>query len=470
MRQKTSSVGLLASLGVLLSVASGGIAAKADDTLEQLKAQIRELDQKVRVLERKQEIDKEAAAEKSKTAPAISAGPSGFSLRSADTNFVLRLRGYIQADARWYPHDYSGGTANDTFLLRRVRPIIEGTVYDKYDFRVMLDFGGGLTATPANIGFLQDAYITARFRPEFQVQFGKFKEPVGLERLQSGSNLEFVERGYPTQLVPNRDVGIQVQGDLFENRASYAVGIFNGVADGGSGDFDTADDEKDLAARVFTTPFKNSSVEALKGVGFGLAGTYGNQEGALRTYVSAGQQKFFGYRTGSGVDAANANVVADGDHWRLSPQAYWYWGSFGLLGEYVFSNQRVRRDAGSPTFARLQQTAWQVAGSYILTGEEASWKGFTPRNPFSVAHHAWGAWEVVARYGQLDIDNRSFSSFANPATSASLATSWGIGLNWYLNKNLKFNVDFEQTDFSGGTSEFLTKGENVILSRAQVSF
>src|SRR5688572_20508494 len=252
----------------LPAILVGGLAAapslfadEAADTIKDLRKHIEELDQKVRILERKTELDKEASTEKAKTAASVSAGANGFSLRSADTNFVLKLRGYIQADARFYADDHSAGNANDTFLLRRVRPILEGTVFEKYDFRLMLDFGSGVTASAANDAYVQDAYVNARFLPQFQIQAGKFKEPVDLERLQSGANLLFVERGYPTQLAPNRDVGLQIQGDFDgapgSSLFSYAVGAFNGVADGGSGDIETADDEKDVAARIFAHPFKN---------------------------------------------------------------------------------------------------------------------------------------------------------------------------------------------------------------------
>lgn len=444
--------------------------AQDADTIEVLKQQIQQLDQKVRVLERRRELDQETADAKATKAAVVSLGAGGFAVTSADSNFVFKVRGYVQADSRWYADDVAAGTANDTFLLRRVRPIFEGTVQDKYDFRVMLDFGSGVTSGTGNNGFVQDAYLNARFHPEFQVQAGKFKEPVSLERLQSGANLLFVERGYPSQLAPNRDTGLQVQGDLFGGALRYEAGVFNGVADGGSDDIESADDEKDFAARLFATPFKNSDVDGLRGLGFGLAGTAGNQAGILRSFVTPGQQRFFAYRTGTGASAATANVVADGSHWRVVPQAYYYWGPFGVFGEFVISDQRVRRDDGVSTYASLRNTAWQVAASYVLTGEENSWKGFTPAHPFGAKDGGWGAWEVSARFGQFDVDDAAFPLFANPATSASGATSWGVGLNWYLNKNVKFNLNYEQTDFAGGTSEFLAKGEKVILTRAQVSF
>jgi len=453
------------------AVCVGGLTCPAGaQSIEELRTSVDELNQKIRILERKSEIEKEASAEKSKTAPSISAGPGGFSFRSADTNFVLKLRGYLQADSRWFVDDHID--ANDTFLLRRVRPIFEGTVFEKYDFRVMLDFGSGANSSAANNGFLQDAYLNARFLPEFQLKFGKFKEPVGLERLQSGANLLFVERAYPTQLLPNRDAGVQLHGELFSGALNYAAGIFNGVADGGSGDFETADDEKDVAARLFVHPFRNTSIDGLKGLGLGIAGTFGNQEGALRSFVSPGQQRFFAYRTSTATNAPN--VEGDGDHSRLTPQGYYYWGPFGIFGEYAISGQDVRQvngGAGAGATAELRHTAWQVAVSYVLTGEENSWRGITPRRPFNPASGGWGAWELTARYSELDLDDDTFPIFANPDTSASAARSWSIGVNWHLNRNVKFNVNYAQTDYEGGNLNPITANkEHVILTRAQVSF
>jgi phosphate-selective porin OprO/OprP len=94
----------------------------------------------------------------------------------------------------------SGETA-DTFILRRVRPTFEGT------------FGGISTSAsrPTSAaasqyrGRLRGSAVQPRVRGHGEAS----KPPVGLERLQSGADIRFIERGLPTNLVPNRDLGVQ---------------------------------------------------------------------------------------------------------------------------------------------------------------------------------------------------------------------------------------------------------------------
>ena len=459
----------LAAAAALLG--SPALAWSADD-IESLKRQIQELDQKVRILERKAELDSEGAQARVQSAPKLSVGSDGVSFSSADTNFVLKLHGTLQADARFYLDDRI--PANDTFLLRRVRPTFEGTLFKYYDYRLMLDFGSGLTSTAQNIGFVQEAYLNMHYWPEFQIQIGKFKPPVGLERLQSDVNLLFAERAFPTELVPNRDVGLQLHGELLNGILGYQVGVFNGVADNGSGDSDIGvDDHKDVAARLFVQPFKKSRIAPLEGLGLGIAGSYGNQTGTLPSYKTPGQQTAFSYITGTGT---NVNVTADGEHWRLVPQAYYYWGPFGLLGEFAISSQKIRRDSGggSPLFETPQNRAWQVAASWFVTGEQNSFASARPAHPFSLANHDWGALELAARYSELKADEDLFAapSFAN-ASSARKARSWALGANWYLNRNVKLTLDYYQTDFKGGSSaprSVTAQDEKAIITRAQLAF
>lgn len=435
-------------------------AAVPAPTLAGLAAQIDALDQQIRVLERKLELEREAAAAAAQTTGVSGANPDGFALRSPDGNFVLRLRGLVHADGRFYAGDH--GAATDTFVMRRVRPILDATLFSFVDARITPDFGGGTTV-------LQDAYIVTRFLPQLRVRAGKFKPPVGLERLVSASDILFVERGLPTGLVPNRDLGIMVEGDLAAARVLYQTGVFNGVVDGGLGDLDDRPG-KDYAARLFVTPFKGRGRDRLEGLGLGLAGSAGTIDGVLAgpglpTYRTAGQQVFFRYRLGT---APEATTVAAGSRRRISPQATYYSGRLGLLAEYVRSTQDVARGTDRAT---LDSTSWQIAGSWVLTGEPNTGRAVRPRAAFDTRANHYGAVELTARVNALTPDADAFPIFADPSTAAAAARGWSAGVNWYLNRALRITLDYEETRFRGGAAGRVDRPtERDLFTRFQVAF
>jgi phosphate-selective porin OprO and OprP len=151
-------------------------------------------------------------------------------------------------------------------------------------------------------------------------------------------------------------------------------------------------------------------------------------------------------------------TFADGDRVRWTPQAYYYVGSFGLLGEYVNVSQDVSRSTPTSGIrsATLDHTAWQVQLAWFATGEDEAFRGFKPGSVFSSENGTWGALELVARYHQLAIDDDTFvagtDSFANPETAASKASAWGVGVNWYLNRNCKWSLNYDVTSFEGGAA------------------
>jgi phosphate-selective porin OprO/OprP len=402
----------------------------------------------------------------------IKAGPSGFSFQSADGANVIRFRGNLAVDGRWFSDKGTPVTA-DTFFLRRVRPYIEGTLDNIYDFRFMPDFGAGKS-------IIVDAFVTARLQPWLALQAGKFKGPVGLERLQPDQYNRFMELGLPSALVPNRDLGVQVGGDLLHGALGYAVGIFDGTTDGNSTDANASPDvdndgKKDTQARLFAQPFLNSGIPALKGFGIGIGATYVRSTGSatntlLASYKTPGQNTFFTYRTGTTA------TFADGRRERWTPQAYYYVGSFGAIAEYVESSQDVSRQLAPAVkrSGRIDNSAYQLSLSYFLTGETETYNSFTPLTTFHPGRPGWGAWEVVARYHQLEIDNDAFtgggSSFADPATAPRKARAVGVGVNWYLNQNVKWMLDFERMQFEGGAASGDRPDEKALTTRFSLTF
>jgi phosphate-selective porin OprO and OprP len=423
-------------------------------------ARIDELDQQLRILRRQIEIDKEAQAAAQATAPVVSAGPGGFEIRSADSAFRLRFRGYLNADVRKYVDD-EAQAGTDGFLMRRARPIVDATLFKIFDIRLANDFGGGTSV-------LQDAYVDVRLSPRFVVRAGKQKAPLGQERLMSATDILFVERALPTALVPNRDVGVQLYGDLAPWLA-YNIGLFNGVVDGGAGDVDTTD-SKDVIGRVVLSPFKARADHRLQALAFGVGASGGREVGtaaapALAQIRSGGQLAWFRFRS----DGTAANTtVADGRRTRVTTFAQYYRGPLGLHGEYVRARHAVRRAAIAD---RIAQAAWQVTGSWVLTGETATGRLIAPRRAFDPSKGAWGAFEIVARANQLRVADAAFPVFANLDQAARRATAIGGGLNWYLNRIVKIAADYERTRFARGAVNGADRpAEHAVFTRLQVAF
>jgi phosphate-selective porin OprO/OprP len=403
-----------------------------------------------------------AAAAAATAAAAIPAaggvGSEGFTF--TDGLNQLRLRGNLAVDGRWYSDKVTPESA-DTWLLRRARPDIQGTFARIYDFRLMPDFGNGKTV-------IMDAWISGHFQRWLTLQAGKFKAPVGLERQQFEQFNRFLEVGLPSALLPYRDLGLQASGEALLGSLVYAFGVFDGVTDGNSTDANPSPDagsndgRKEYEGRLFARPFTASAIAGLRGLGFGIGGTWGNEAGTptatlLSVYRTPGQQTFFTFRTG------NSATYADGRRYRLAPQFYYYAGSFGVLGEYARESEEVTRQV-DPTLsrsARLSNSAWQLAVSWFLTGERASYNGFVPLSPFESGKPGWGSWELVARWHELRVDEAAFTggaaSFADPTAAARAARAIGVGVNWYLNQN-------------GGAKAGDRPDENALLTRFNLVF
>ena len=129
--------------------------------------------------------------------------------------------------------------------------------------------------------------------------------------------------------------------------------------------------------------------------------------------------------------------------------------NFYLGGEYA--NFVVRRNAlgtqqaDNPTFS-----GWYLEGSWVLTGEPKSYTvsatnnevgGFgAPKvgNPFSFKGDSWGAWELTARYSNTDLnwhDIFAGSATAQAGINGGEERIFDIGVNWYLNNNVKLQVN-----------------------------
>ena len=84
------------------------------------------LDQRLRVLERKLELQADETAARAAVQPVVNLDAKGLSVKSAPGDIEVKFRGLVQADTRSYFSD-THNPQNDTFMLRRAEPTIEGT-------------------------------------------------------------------------------------------------------------------------------------------------------------------------------------------------------------------------------------------------------------------------------------------------------------------------------------------------------
>jgi phosphate-selective porin OprO/OprP len=140
--------------------------------------------------------------------------------------------------------------------------------------------------------------------------------------------------------------------------------------------------------------------------------------------------------------------------------------NFFLGGEWADFD--VRRSATSTLLADNPSfSGWYVEGSWVITGEPKSYTVSATNNevggfgapkvatPFSWKGDSWGAWELTARYSNTDLNWHD--QFAATATQQAGINGGeerivALGVNWYLNNNVKLQVNDLITSVSRYTS------------------
>ena len=410
----------------------------------------------------------DAPTEATVLAAPVAGWNNGFFIQAPDKGHVLRITGQIQSDLRAYG-DHNDQQDLDTFLVRRARLGIEATVFDYFEFRLLPDFGQGQSR-------IQDSYLNIHYVDWFQIQAGKFKEPVCYEELIQDRFVPTLERSLIDQIVPARDIGVMIHGQkLLDDSLDYAFGIFNG---GTNGDTD-ANNGFDGAGRVVARPFNcDAFPEALHRLQIGISGTFGREK---ETPVPAP------FRTPGNVPwlQFNASVVTYGTRTRWTPEVSYFFRGFGCAAQFLRLDQEMRPSLASKDIVDVPMEGTYFLATYLLTGEERTTysqavrplRPFHPSQPFQDP----GAWELVGRVSHLRVDDRIFEAgktqLANADNFSSRATEMTLGFNWYLNDWVRVQFNWERSWFDqrvnlglSGGPKVLMNSQDAFLTRLQVIF
>ena len=158
-----------------------------------------------------------------------------------------------------------------------------------------------------------------------------------------------------------------------------------------------------------------------------------------------------------------------------SAEAAATYGPLFFQGEYFWYNV----DRGNlPGLSSVKFDGGYAQANWVLTGEThlynsaaAAYNGIVPQNPFSLTGGGWGAWEIAGRISTIDLNDQLAN--AN-GVAGGRQTVYTAGLNWYVNRNVRFLFDYLHGDVARQISTINAGNAgskfDAVAMRTQVAF
>jgi phosphate-selective porin OprO/OprP len=409
---------LAAALAAAMGSTSFAAAAQSSE-LEELKAQLAALQAKVIELEERSDaqsgvnIDTAGQLDKLNTGSTKIDTKGGIKVTSADGKFEASLGGRIHFDAYAFDRDLADVTGTTEF--RRARLTLAGKAFG-WDYKVEQDFGAG-----NNLEGLRDVFI-AKSALGGKFTIGHFKPYRSMEELTSSNEILMMER--PFASATGLFNGRQFQQGIGYQRSSdsYTAGFTAFNLRGASG---TRNEGVGASGRVTFAPINNDNNTLHFG---GWASVENQNKGSANLVASAN------YAGRRGPSQAIATVTGlSGD--QVTAYALEAAGSFGpLFFQSEYANSTFEQPLGNDQDIQT----WYVQGAWLLNGGHRVYKSAT--GVFGAPKVAdKGLWELTARYDFIE----------NEDIADREVTSWIVGMNYYVNPNLRFMFNY-------------TKGENEV--------
>lgn len=406
-------------LAAALAVAIGGtsFAASAQSSeLEELKAQLAALQAKVVELEERSDaqsgvnIDTAGQLDKLNTGTTKVETKGGIKVTSADGNFEAQLGGRIHFDTYLFDEDLVDTTGTTEF--RRARLTLSGKAFG-WDYKMEQDFSAG-----TNLDGLRDLYI-AKSALGGKFTIGHFKPYRSMEELTSSNEILMMERPFAsaTGLFSGRQfqqgVGYLRAGDNYT--AGFTAFNLRGAASART-------EGVGASGRVTFAPINTDNRTLHFG---GWASLEDVNQGSPNLSATA---NYAGRRGPSQTIATVTGLSGD----KVTSYAFEAAGSFGPL---FFQGEFANATFEQPLLADQDVQTWYLQGSWLLNGGHKAYKSGTGVFASPKVTDK-GLWELTVRYDYIE----------NKDILDREVTSWILGMNYYINSNLRVMFNYTQGD------------------------
>ena len=358
----------------------------------------------------------------------------GIKVKSSNGN-KFKIGGRLMFDHDSYDRFWNdeGGSAEEN-EIRRSRITLAGNSgkHWSYKFTVNIDHESDDSDGEPDKDRVDTGYLQYKNKPMY-VKVGKYKRPGMLEERTSSKWISTIERSILNEMsgavigkpsFGGVEVGFATKGDM---PVSGALGIYDDEIDE-----DDKGDEYGIGARISTAPKFGDGAFLHAGV------SYYNVDNAGKDYRVRSR---LGMHTTGRPFETNKFKTDDIDQMGL--ELAYVTGPFSLQGEYM----SVESDAAMADSSDIDMTGFYAQAAYTLTGETRGYKASSGAFKAIKPKGEMGAWELVARYEDADVDVKAHGVEASVERMV-------LGVNWYVNKNVKMMlnyVDAEAKDCAMGT-------------------
>ena len=408
--------------------------------------------------------------------PTVTTGDGRFSM-AFRARFQFDTASFFQNDPLTAPASVEFKDLSSGSYVRRAFFGVEGMAFKDFWYELRFNGGGsdgGTNGVTEGDSMMSLARVAYKGIDHFQVNLGIIEPVFMFEGTTSSGQLAFMERPEIDNIAADSfgagdarrglEMTFQKQG-MFKGDDNLVISAaFTGGKTGSNLNHGNGGDENTqllgrISYRAWSDGFSNL-VFGASGANVFYSGATGNQ--------------FFNFRDRPQIREDGNRLIATGNINAKTASMYAFdasmnWQNFYVGGEYAqFQANRCASagntctgayvgaaGTGNPTF-----TGWYVEGSWILTGETKTytvtgtnnevggWGQPIPSAPFSLTGDSWGAWELTARYSDTDLNYRTDLAANATGTTAGAGGIFGghekdllFGVNWYLNRNVKFQLN-----------------------------
>ena len=423
-------------------------------------------------------------------------------LASADGRFTANIKAILMFDGgKYFQHDnlpvsVVNRDLNEGFNFRRARIGLDGKLFRDFDYSFIYEFGGSGQEDP---GRLYEASITYTYLKPFRFKVGAFEPAIGLAAAASTSQMPLMERPAPAEVA--RVVAAGDSRVAFVASANDVLGAgdtglaarwmvlggytANTIAAGSSAATPTPqpfDEQSAVIARATIAPFSSTDWQAHLGVNYQRV-IHPNDAGAAATPRYAAQLRDRPELRLDGTRLVDTGAIDSRHTTVYGVEGAFQTGPVMIEGEY-FRYEIDRRITTAVVPPDPHFTGWYVMGSWVLTGEprvynpiEARFDAPKLNYNFNPEAGTWGAFELAARYSDLNLNYREGVRGTTPAAAIGAVRGgeqkiYTVGLNWYLNPSMRIMLDYQHVkiDRLGATGLQVGQTYNALAARGQVNF